>query len=124
MKFFGQPFWSLCGVISRKLQIKSRNQNIFEKFKLNRNLQRISFKMMYNMSMLRHRVSNQRWGGGGGGGGALSHLLLLFCKSVYSCQKHLFMNVFLIFEYRWYSDTCLCRCTPSGMFLECFWIAF
>ena len=27
----------------------------------------IPFKMMYNMSMLRHRFSNERWGGGGGG---------------------------------------------------------
>ena len=45
------------------LLIKSRNQNIFEKFKLNRNLQTIPFKMM---SMLRHRFRNERWGGGGG----------------------------------------------------------
>ena len=62
--------------------MKSRNQNIFEKFKLNRNLQRIPFKMMYNISMLRHRFSNERWGGGGGG--ALNHLPLLFCKSMFS----------------------------------------
>ena len=48
------------------LLIKSRNQNIFEKMKLNRNLQTVPFKMMYNMSMLRHRFSNERWGGGGG----------------------------------------------------------
>ena len=50
-------------------------------FKLNRNLQTISFKMMYNMSILRYRYSNERWwgGGGGGGGGALNHLPLLFC---------------------------------------------
>ena len=26
----------------------------------------IPFKMMYNMPMLRHRFSNERWGGGGG----------------------------------------------------------
>ena len=40
-------------------------------------------KMMYNMSMLRHPFSNERWCvGGGGGGGALNHLPLLFCKSV------------------------------------------
>ena len=32
--------------------------------------------MMYNMSMLRHRFSNEREG-------ALNHLPLLFCKSVY-----------------------------------------
>ena len=43
------------------LLIKSRNQNIFEKFKLNRNPKTIPFKMMYNMSMLRHRFSNERW---------------------------------------------------------------
>ena len=60
------------------LLIKSRNQNIFKKFKLNRNLQTIPFKMVYNMSMLRYRFSNERWGGGGGG-----TLPLLFCKSVY-----------------------------------------
>ena len=40
----------------------------------------IPFKMMYNMSMLRHPFSNEQWGGGGGG---LNHLPLLFCKSVY-----------------------------------------
>ena len=50
------------------LLIKPRTQNIFEKFQLNRNFQTIPFKMMYNMSMLRHRFSNERWGGGGGGG--------------------------------------------------------
>ena len=60
---------------------KSRDQIIFEKFKLNRNLQTILFKMMYDMSMLRHWFSNERWGGGGGG--TLNHLPLLFCKSVY-----------------------------------------
>ena len=54
-----------------KLLIKARNQNIFEKFQLNRNLKRIPFKMMRNMSMLRHRFSNER-----GGGGALNHLPL------------------------------------------------
>ena len=62
------------------LLIKSRIQNIFEKCKINRNLQTIPFKMMYNASMLRHRFSNERWGGGGEGG-ALNHLPLLFCKS-------------------------------------------
>ena len=36
---------------------------------------------MHNISMLRHRFSNEQWGGGGGG--ALNHLPLLFCKSVY-----------------------------------------
>ena len=49
------PKMGLNGSISRKSLIKSRNQNIFEKFKLNRNFQRIPFKMMFNTSMLRHR---------------------------------------------------------------------
>ena len=49
------------------LLIKSRNQISFEKFNLNRNLQTIPFNMMYNMSMLRHCFSNERWGEGGGG---------------------------------------------------------
>ena len=46
------------------LLIKSQNQNIFEKFKLNRNFQTSPFKMMYSISMLRHRFSNERWGAG------------------------------------------------------------
>ena len=46
------------------LLIKSRNQNIFEKFQLNRNLQTIPFKMMYNMFILCHWFSNEQWGGG------------------------------------------------------------
>ena len=52
--------------VRENLLIKSRSQNIFEKFKLNRNLQTIPFKMMYNMSMLRHRFSNKRGGWGWG----------------------------------------------------------
>ena len=59
----------LNGPISRKSFVKSRNNNIFEELKLNRNLQRIPFIMMYNMSMLRHRLSNERGGRGGGGEG-------------------------------------------------------
>ena len=58
------------------LLIKSRNQNIFEKFKLNRSLHTIPFKMTYNMSMLRHRFSNEQWGGGGGGAEPSSSLIL------------------------------------------------
>ena len=46
------------------LLIMSQNRNIFQNFKLNRILQRIPFKMMYNISMLRHRFSNERWGEG------------------------------------------------------------
>ena len=51
------------------------NQNICEKFELNRNLCRIPFQMMYKMSMLRHRFSDEQFVCvcvcGGGGGGAL-----------------------------------------------------
>ena len=65
LKFFRTPTLEPFGVISRNLLIRSRNQNIFEKFKPNRNLRTIPFKMMYNMSMLRHRFSNERGGGGG-----------------------------------------------------------
>ena len=61
----------------------------FQKFELNRDLQRISLKMMYNMSMLRYRFSNERWGGGGGGG--MNHLPLLFRKIVYHIKRHLKM---------------------------------
>ena len=43
-----------------------------------------TFKMMYNVSMLRHWFSNERWGGGGGG--ALNHLPLLFLVS--SSRQH------------------------------------
>ena len=62
-----------------KIAHKVAESNIFEKFKLNRNLQRIAFKIMYNMSMLCHRLSNERWGEGG----AQNHLPVIFCKSVY-----------------------------------------
>ena len=58
-----------------KIAQKTLNQNIFQKFKLNWNLQRIPFKIMYNMSMLRHWISNEWWG-------RLEPLPLLFCKSV------------------------------------------
>ena len=81
--FFGHPFRSHWESFRENLLIKSRNQTMFEKFKLNRNLQTIPFKMIHNMSMLRHRFSNERSGGGGGGEGALSHLPLLFSKIVY-----------------------------------------
>ena len=66
LNFFSDTHSGAIGESFREnLLIKSRNQNIFQKFKLNRNLQRIPFKMMNNMSMLRHRFSNERWGGGG-----------------------------------------------------------
>ena len=103
--FFRQPFWNHCGVISRKLLIKSRNQKIVEKFKLNWNLEKILFKMMHNMCMLRHRFSNERCVCVcvcvcasvcvcvcvcvcGRRGGALNHLPLLFCK-VYILLYHI-----------------------------------
>ena len=50
---FGEPF-------RENLLINSRNQNIFEKFKTNQNLQMIPFKMMYTMSLLHHRFSNEQ----------------------------------------------------------------
>ena len=55
----------LNGPISRKSLVKLRNQNIFEKFNINRNLRSIPFKMMYNMSMLRRRFSDEVGEGGG-----------------------------------------------------------
>ena len=64
-EFFGHPLRSHWESF-RDLLIISRNQHIFEKFKLNQNLQTIPFKMMYNMSMLRHRFSDERGGGGDG----------------------------------------------------------
>ena len=82
---------------SSNLLIKSQNQNVFQKFKINRNLQRIPFKMIYNMSMLRHRFSKN----GGGGGGALNHLPLLFCKRNFA--KSVFANIFAKFEFESYS---------------------
>ena len=64
--FFRTPTPKPLGESFREnLLIKSGNQNIFEKFKLNRDLQTIPLRIIYNMSMLRHRFSNERWGGGG-----------------------------------------------------------
>ena len=83
LKFFRTPIPEPLGVICKNLLMKSRNQNIFEKLRPNLNLQTITFKIMYDMSMLRHRFLNQRWGGGGG----LNHLPLLFCKSVYNVSQ-------------------------------------
>ena len=53
------------GTISRKLPVKSQNQDIFRKFRLNQNLRRISLNLMYYLSMLRHCFSNERGEGGG-----------------------------------------------------------
>ena len=75
-----------------KIAHKVRKSKYFSKFKLDRNLQKIPFNMMYNMSMLRHRFSNERWGA------ALNHLPLLFCKSVFrvelrQSERRFYMNV-------------------------------
>ena len=64
LEFFGHPFRSHWDSFRENLLIKSRNRNILEKFRLNRNLQTIPFKMMYNMSMSRHRFSSEQSGGG------------------------------------------------------------
>ena len=64
LEFFGHPFWSHWESFRKNLLMKSRNQNIFEKFKLNRNCQMIPLKIIYNMSMLRRRFSNEQWGAG------------------------------------------------------------
>ena len=79
LKFFPTPIPEPLGFISRKFAHKVAKSRYFEKSKLNRNIQMILLKMMYNMSMLRHPFSNERWGGGGG---SLNYLPLLFCKSV------------------------------------------
>ena len=58
----------------REIAHKVAKSKIFQKFELNRNLQRIPFKMMYNMSMLRMVVVVVV---------GVNHLPLLFRKSVY-----------------------------------------
>ena len=74
LNFFRTPTPEPLGESFREnLLINSRNQNIFEKIKLNRNRQMIPFKMMYNMSMSRHRFSNEWWGGGGGKGQSIEN---------------------------------------------------
>ena len=57
--------------ISRKSHVTSRNQNMFEKPKSNRNFRSISFEMLHNIGSQMNA------------GSALKHLLLLFRKSVY-----------------------------------------
>ena len=80
LKFFRTAILDTLQSHFAKIAHKVAKSKYFSKLKLNRNLQRIPFKMMYNMSMLRHQFSNERLGGGE----ALNHLpLLLFCKSVY-----------------------------------------
>ena len=47
LNFFGHPFWSNWGVISRKPAHKIAKSKYFEKFKLNRNLQTIPFNPIH-----------------------------------------------------------------------------
>ena len=65
--------------------------------------------MMYNMSMLRHRFSNERWERGGGGGGAQNHLPLLFCKSVYFADNPLLLKFIMKFPI----SLCVSHCLTS-----------
>ena len=58
--FIFQKFIFFMTFAPEPLGVISRNQNIFKKLKINRNLQTVTFKMMYNMSMLRYRLSNKR----------------------------------------------------------------
>ena len=58
----------------------------------------IPFKMMHNMSVLRHLFSNERWERGGGGGAPLtiffSHSVKM-CTSfaeLSDCQKYLMLS--------------------------------
>ena len=63
--------------------------------------------MMYNMALLGHRFSNERWVGG-----ALNHLPLLFCKSVY------FLNIdILAVTYFFYSFNIIVLLTAFVMHL-------
>ena len=80
---------SLNGRISWKLLVRSRNQNIQKESKWNRYLRRVSLNMMYKMSRLRHRFSNEP-GGGGGGGGSLDLLRLYPVKVCVMKRNHAF----------------------------------
>ena len=78
LDFFEQPFWSHCGVISRKLLIKSRNQNIFKYLKWILLAVKFPFqRYIVCCSKICHSKIIS-----GGRGGAPSHLFL-FCKIVY-----------------------------------------
>ena len=68
----------------RKLLIKSRNQNIFQIFKMNPIRCYIHFPTMY--SLLGKIYGSKIIGGGGGGA---SHLRLLFCKIVHIICSYL-----------------------------------
>ena len=77
LNFFGHPLRSCWESFHENLLIKLRNQYIFEKFKLNRNLQTITFKLCIICLCYVIGSQNERWGGS-----ALNHLPLLFCKSM------------------------------------------
>ena len=85
-EFFGHSLRSHWEVISRKFAHKFAKSKYLKKFKINRNVLKIPLKMMYNMSMLPHQFSNERWWGGGG-----AHpeppSSLKFCKSAYFHQS-------------------------------------
>ena len=69
MNFFQTAILELLRSHFAKIAHKVPKSKKFQKFELDRNLQRISFIMMYNMSMLRHRFSNEWWWWGEVGGG-------------------------------------------------------
>ena len=78
-----------------------------KKIKLSRNLRSIAFKMMYNISMLRHQFSNERWRGEG-----VNHLPLLFCKSVHMIIVLTFLG--LRFDHKFYSAKVVCLSATTG----------
>ena len=61
LNFFRTPIPEPLGSHFAKIAHKVAKSKYFEKLKLNRRLQTNPFKMMYNMSMLRHRFSVERW---------------------------------------------------------------
>ena len=74
LKIFRTPILEPLGSHFANIAHKSRNQNIFEKFTLNRNLQMIPFNMMYKR--LCYVIGSQMNGGGGGGPEPPSSLIL------------------------------------------------
>ena len=85
LKCFSNTHSRAIGESFRKnLLIKSRNQNIFEKLKLNQNLQNIPFKCC--IICLCYIIGSQMNGGGGGGGGRpeppSSFILFKVCISI------------------------------------------
>ena len=83
LKFFQTPILKPLRSHFAKLLIKSRNQIIFEKFKLNWNLQRIPFKMMYNVYVT---SSVLKWMAGRGRGAPWTTFLSYFVKLCIFCR--------------------------------------